>query len=70
MSEYLGTEEVANEVEQINSDIPNIEGTPHTIQGCRTLGLTNHPHKLMRASEQDGVQLNISSTAESYLQNT
>ena len=63
MSEYLGTEEVANGVNKITSDTPTKEGTPQTIQDCRTIRLTSHPSKAMQASEHDGVQLNTSASA-------
>ena len=62
MSGDMGTEEVANGVDQITSE------HPYQIRdnlGLRPIRLTSHPSKVMQASEQDGVQLNISSTAES-----
>ena len=65
MSDDMGTEEVANGVDKIISESPNKEGTPHTIKDCRTIRLTSHPSKVMQASEQDGIQLNRPSTAES-----
>ena len=63
MSEDLGTEEVANGVEQITRDIPTKERKLIQYQDCRNITLISHPSKVMGASEQDGVQLIRSSTA-------
>ena len=63
----LGTEEVAKWVNQIASDTITKEGKPHTIQchDCRAISLTSHPTKVLQTSEQDGLQLNRSSTTVS-----
>ena len=65
MSEDLGTEEVANGVDQITGDTITKDVKYRTMPGL-------HDHKIDQSSKQgvarfgqDGVQLNRSSTAES-----
>ena len=41
------------------------KGSLRQCQDCGTISLTSHPSKVMQASEQDRVQFNRSSTADS-----
>ena len=67
MSENLGTEEVANGVDQITSDTPTKEGKPRTMPGLQDHKLDQPPKQgaVLQASTLDRLQLNRSSTAES-----
>ena len=65
MSEDLGTEEFANEVDQIIGDTPTKEGKPQTMPGLQDHKLDQSSKQSVARFGQDGVQLNRSSTAES-----
>ena len=65
MSEDLGTEEVANGVDQITSDTPTKEGKPLTMPGLQEHTLDQSSKQSVASFGQEGVQLNRSSTAKS-----